>query len=132
MTDEDYGVDDLVEAYVAIRDEKRALEQSVAEKVKELDDQLSIISNALNDLCKELGADSIRTGHGTVIRSVKTKYWTNDWPSIYDFIKEHNAFELLEKRIHQSNMKQFLEENEDVHPMGLNMDKEYAITIRKK
>lgn len=132
MTDESYGVDDLVEAYVAIRDEKRALEQSVEAQLKELDDQLAIISNALNDLCKELGADSIRTGHGTVIRSVKTKYWTNDWPSIYDFIKEHNAFELLEKRIHQSNMKQFLEENEDVHPMGLNMDKEYAITIRKK
>lgn len=132
MANEDYGVDDLVEAYVALRDEKRALEQSVAEQVKELDTQLDIISSALNDLCKELGADSIRTSHGTVIRSVKTKYWTNDWSSIYSFIKEHDAFELLEKRIHQSNMKQFLEENQEVHPAGLNMDKEYAITIRKK
>ena len=132
MDEMDYGVDDLVEAYVALRDEKRALEQSVAEQVKELDSQLDIISSALNDMCKDLGADSIRTSHGTVIRSVKTKYWTNDWASIYSFIKENDAFELLEKRIHQSNMKQFLEENTDVHPIGLNMDKEYAITIRKK
>lgn len=132
MANEDYGVDDLVEAYVALRDEKRALEQSLAEQIKELDTQLDIISSALNDMCKELGADAIRTSYGTVIRSVKTKYWTNDWSSIYSFIKEHDAFELLEKRIHQSNMKMFLEENQDVHPMGLNMDKEYAITIRKK
>lgn len=132
MANEDYGVDDLVEVYVALRDEKRALEQSLAEQIKELDTQLDIISSALNDMCKELGADAIRTSYGTVIRSVKTKYWTNDWSSIYSFIKEHDAFELLEKRIHQSNMKMFLEENQDVHPMGLNMDKEYAITIRKK
>ncbi len=47
-------------------------------------------------------------------------------------MKDNDAFELLEKRIHQTNMKTFMEENPDLHPEGLNMDKEYAITIRKK
>jgi len=39
---------------------------------------------------------------------------------------------LLEKRIHQTNMKEFLENNPDVEPMGLNIDREYEITIRRK
>lgn len=130
--EEQLKIDDLVEAFVAIRDEKRDIEQAVALKVKELDEKLEIISAALLDMCKEVGADSVRTAHGTVIKSIKTKYWTNDWESMYRFIKDNDAFGLLEKRLHQSNMKIFLEENEDLHPEGLNVDKEFVITVRKK
>jgi hypothetical protein len=125
-------VEDLVSVYVTIRDRKRELEASVAEQVKELDEELSIIASALLDACKDTGADSIRTKSGTVIRSVKSKYWTNDWESMWAFIRENNAMELLEKRIHQTNMKQFLEENQDKHPAGLNIDSEFTITVRKK
>ena len=132
METEEYGVDTLVEAFVALREEKRELERNVALKIEQLDKEMEVLTSALKDLCKELGADSIRTAHGTVIRTIKTKYWTNDWSSFHRFMKDNDAFELLEKRIHQTNMKTFLEENPDLLPEGLNMDKEYAITIRKK
>jgi len=132
MTTESHGVDSLVEAFIALRDEKREIERNVALRVAELDADMTVLTAAISDYCKEIGADSIRTAHGTVIRSVKKKYRTNDWASIYSFIKEHDAFELLTKSIHQSNMKEFLESNPDLHPAGLNVDAEYAITIRKK
>jgi hypothetical protein len=48
------------------------------------------------------------------------------------FIVENEAVDLLEKRIHQGNMKQFLEENPEVLPPGLNADSEYSITVRRK
>lgn len=126
------SMEDLVTVYVTIRDRKREIEAQVAEQIKELDEELSIISAALLDACKDIGADSIRTKSGTVIRSVKSKYWTNDWESMWAFIRDNNAMELLEKRIHQTNMKQFLEENQDKHPAGLNIDSEFTITVRKK
>lgn len=126
------SMEDLVSVYVTIRDRKREIEAQVAEQIKELDEELSIISAALLDACKDIGADSIRTKSGTVIRSVKSKYWTNDWESMWAFIRDNNAMELLEKRIHQTNMKQFLEENQDKHPAGLNIDSEFTITVRKK
>lgn len=132
MTTDEYGVDTIVEAFIALRDQKQALEHATALQVAEIEADMEVLTVALKDLCKELGADSIRTSHGTVIRSVKKKYWTNDWASIHSFMKEHDAFELLEKRIHQSNMKEFLEANPDLHPAGLNVDSEYSITIRKK
>ena len=59
------------------------------------------------DVCKDMNADSIRTPHGTIIRSVKSRYWTNDWDSMYTFIEETGAFGLLEKRLHQTNMRSF-------------------------
>jgi hypothetical protein len=44
---------------------------------------------------------------------------------------ENNAPELLEKRIQQTHMKEFLEENPDVLPAGLNVDSQYTITVRR-
>jgi hypothetical protein len=40
--------------------------------------------------------------------------------------------ELLEKRIHQTNIKEFLEGNPDVHPPGLNIDSEYENYHKEK
>jgi hypothetical protein len=50
---------------------------------------------------------------------------------MYSFIEEHSAFGLLEKRLHQTNMKDFLFENPDVLPMGLNVDSEYTVSVRR-
>ena len=47
------------------------------------------------------------------------------------FILEHSVPELLEKRIHQTNMKVFLEEHPDVLPPGLNANMEYSVTIKR-
>ena len=73
-----------------------------------------------------------RSEHGTAYRTIKNRYWTNDWGSFYDFMREHGAMELLEKRIHQTNMREFLEDHPEAHPPGLNVDQEYEITIRRK
>jgi hypothetical protein len=45
---------------------------------------------------------------------------------------EHNVPEFLEKRLNQTNVKAFIEENPDVVPKGLNVDSEYIISVRKK
>jgi hypothetical protein len=90
-----------------------------------------VIEEQLLEACKSIGADSIRTAAGTVIRSVKNRYWTNDWDSMYSFVREHDAFGLLERRIHQTNMKSFIEENPNLLPMGLNTDSRYSIVVRR-
>jgi hypothetical protein len=63
---------------------------------------------------------------------VKKRYWTNDWESMNKFIMEHEVPEFFEKRLNQTVVKQFLEENPDTVPPGLNVDSEYAISVRKK
>jgi hypothetical protein len=50
---------------------------------------------------------------------------------MYRFIKEHDAFALLEKRLHQTNMKEFLSENPEVQPVGLNVENEYTVVVRR-
>ena len=124
-------LDQLTSIYLKIRD-KRAENKREFENVdKDLEEQQKMLAEQMLDTCKEMNADSIRPPHGTIIRSVKSKYWTGDWDSMYNFIKEHDAFGLLEKRLHQTNMKDFLHENPDVMPMGLNVENEYTIVVRR-
>lgn len=124
-------LDRLTSIYLKIRDKRSELKREFENQDKDLEEQQKMLAEQMLDSCKELGADSIKTPHGTIIRSVKSKYWTGDWDSMYTFIKEHDAFGLLEKRLHQTNMKDFLNEHPDTMPMGLNVENEYTIVVRR-
>ena len=124
-------LDQLTAIYLKIRDTRAENKRQFENVDKDLEEQQKMLAEQMLDTCKEMNADSIRTPHGTIIRSVKSKYWTGDWDSMYNFIKEHGAFGLLEKRLHQTNMKDFLNENPDVMPMGLNVENEYTIVVRR-
>jgi hypothetical protein len=128
---EDVPADKLVSIYRKIRGVIDDKESAHKAEVGELKGQLDIVSARILEICNEQNLDSLRTPMGTVTRRAVTRYWTNDWESMYQFIKEQDAPFLLEQRIHNGNMRQFLEDNPDTLPMGLNADTKYAITVRK-
>lgn len=121
----------LVKAYIKIRDAKDMLVREHEAALKEYTDQMEVIEQELLELCKATGQEGGKTPFGTFTRTVKTRYWTNDWDSMYRFIKEHDVPQLLERRIAQGNIKEFLESNPDVRPEGLNTDSRYSITVRR-
>jgi hypothetical protein len=131
MSDEHISTDKIVEVYIKIRDERSKLKEEFEDKDKVLSEKMQMLSEKLLEVCHEVGADSIKTPAGTIMRKVDTRYWTTDWEAMYDFISEHDVFPLLEKRLHQTNLKQFLEENPDVLPIGLQADRKFTVTIRR-
>ena len=126
-----YDADRLVRVYIRIRDAKAKLKQEFDDAAASLDEQMDAVEAELLALCKTTGQDGGRTDHGTFTRTVKTRYWTSDWQSMYAFIKDHNALELLEQRVSQGNMKKFLQDNPQELPAGLNVDSKYSITVRR-
>jgi len=121
----------LTSAYIKIRDKRAEIKRAFEDQDNDLVEQLELLEGQMLDMCKQMNADSIRTPYGTIIRSVKSRYWTNDWDSMYDFINREGAFGLLEKRLHQSNMRQFLEENPEKLPVGLNVENAYTVVVRR-
>jgi len=119
--------DRLVKAYIKIRDARKELSQQDAK----LEEQQHMIQDKLLEICKETGAESLRTEFGTVTKRISKNYWTHDWESFYKFIKEHDAFPLLQRRISVTAMSEFLEEYPDLHPPGLNVDASYTISVRR-
>ena len=122
----------LTKTYVKIRDARAELSRKFKEEDEALVAQLDVIKRALLDYCTENGVESARTEHGMFYRTSKTRYWTSDWEAMHKFVMEHSVPEFFEKRLNQTNVKQFLEENPDLVPKGLNVDSEYTISVRKK
>lgn len=131
MTDNEPSIDQMVLAYRRIRatmDEKETQHKEEMEKLRE---DLELVSAKLLEICKDQNVDSIKTPNGTLSRRVKSRYWTTDWEAMYKVITEHNAPFLLEQRIHNTNMQQFLDENPEAYPPGLQQDRKYVIHVRK-
>lgn len=126
------NTEELIEQYIAIRDSRAALAAKFDKEDGELKSKLDALEQTLLEVCKVTGSTGLRTEVGTATRTTKTRYWTSDWEAMHKFIKEHEAFDLLERRIAQNAMKTFLEVNPDTLPQGLNVDSRYAITVRRK
>ena len=134
MTDDvpNVAVDKLTRIYIKIRDARAALASKFKEEDSALSDQLDLVKRELLNYCSENGVESMRTADGIFYRTTKTRYWTSDWESMHKFILEHGVPEFLDKRLNQGTVKQFLEENPESVPPGLNTVVEYVITVRKK
>lgn len=123
--------DKLVSVYVKIRDAIREKEEKHGKEIANLKEQLEAVSQALLEICEKNKQDGFRTSFGTVSRKVTSRYWTSDWEAFYKIVKEHDAPYLLEQRIHNSNMKQFLEDNPDVLPAGLQANRKFTVQVRR-
>jgi hypothetical protein len=124
--------DRLVKAYISMRDKRAELSKEYANADRKIEEQMEMVESELVKMCKDVGADSLRTEFGNVYRTVKTTYETSDWDNMYSFIVEHNIPHVLQRRISPLNMKQFLEENPTLMPLGMNVNNKYAVTIKRK
>lgn len=128
----EYELDELVKIYLTIRKEREMLSQQFELKDAELKAEMGAIEQVMLAQCNSINAESIKTGNGTIIKSLKENYVCGDWENFKKFVLENQAVELLQQRIHQTNFKEFLSQHEgDGLPPGINVLREFTITVRK-
>lgn len=112
----------------------RKIDAKLAELQAEMDEieaQRTEVRTTILEMMKEQGLESVRTEHGTAYKTIKEKFWSSDWPALHQYIIDHGAVGLLQQRIHESNMREWIAAHPNDFPPSLNIDREYAITIRK-
>jgi len=123
--------DQLVEAYLLIRSERDKLRNEYELADAKLKEDMAKLEMVMLDMCNAVNADSLKTRHGTVMRKLNERFFCQDWDNFYKFVLDNEAVQLLERRIHQSNFKEFLRENEnDGLPPGVNVMREYGVSVR--
>jgi hypothetical protein len=131
MTEITVPMDKLARIYRKIKTEIDTLTQEYDNKLETLKAQQDELKFAMKDQMQALGVKSVQTSFGTVAMIHKTRYSTQDWDSFKKFIVEHDVVDLLEKRIAQTNMARFLEENPGSVPPGLNSFSDFEIRVTK-
>lgn len=126
------NTEELVDAYISLRAERAKLKEEYDERDAVLQKDMQALEAALLDVCNTVNANSIRTKNGTVMRRVNERFYCTDWDNFRQFVLENGAVDLFEKRIHQGNFKEFMSEREgDGLPPGVNVMREYGVTVRK-
>lgn len=128
---ESVTMDKLAKVYIKMRDKLAQLTREYEEAEAAIKAQQAEVAAAMKDIIQTAGAKSIVTAHGTVALKTSTRYYAQDWESMYRFIVERDAAFLLEKRIAQKNMSDYLEQNPGDVPPGLNTMSELSISVTK-
>jgi len=125
-------VDDLSTEYIRIRTEREVLKEKIEGEDKVFAEQLAEIEHKLVQIMLADNTTSMSTARTIIIKRVMKRYNPTNWEAVYRLVDKHKAFGLLHKRIHDTNMKDFLDEHPDEYPEGLNVDSRYAVTVKRK
>jgi hypothetical protein len=125
-------MDDQAQQYLRLRQKREILKERFTAEDAELEKAMAEIEAQLLTSLNETNSTSMSTNSAVIMRSVRRRYMPTNWDAVYKLIDKHKAFSLLEKRVHNGNMKDFLDDHPDEYPAGLNVDSRYAVTVRRK
>jgi len=125
-------LDELVKVYLTIRSAREKMKAEWESEDRALEGEMKVLEQNFMVTCNESNAKSIRTNNGTVIRKLNERYTVANGESWRKFVMENDAVDLMEARIHQGNFKEFIKERKaDGLPPGVNVMREFTITVRK-
>lgn len=131
MSEEEIPLDKLAKVYLRMRDKLQELTREYESQAEEVKNQMDLVKGSMKDRLLALGATSSKTTAGTIILSQKTRYYAQDWDAMKQFIRDNDALDLFEKRLAQTNMATFLEQNPGVVPPGLQTQTEFDVSVRR-
>lgn len=123
-------MDDLVEKYISIRDAKSRLVAKQKEQVAELDAVLTQIEVVLLKTFQDLGTESVRTKSGTAYKQVRTSAGVADWDVLLAYVRKHDLWQMLERRVSKTAVEEFKAEHGEIPP-GVNTREEIVINVRR-
>lgn len=126
------NLDRIVQAFTAIKDARTAKRHAWEAEDLQLEQDQDKLKALMLDTLNGLGGTSITTSHGTVYRTERVRPSAADWNSVYAWIMaDPDRFELLEKRLKATFVKQFMEDNAGAIPPGVNVYREYEVAVRR-
>lgn len=125
-----YTVDQVIEAYLKYRNKKEALEADIKDQVKELKDKMAKLEAWMKTKADAEGVTSFKTAHGTAF--VTTNDYANvaDWDAVLAFVKENDAYDMLEKRVSKNAVRGYIDQQKAV-PSGVNYGTRIDVNVRK-
>lgn len=125
--------EELVAKYLKIQTQIRELEKKHREQMMALETEIEVVAKKILDTCEKNKTDLIETPAGTACRKQKVSFAVKDWDAMARLIKKYSAIQLLEKRVHVSNMKEFLLNNPDVKTDDyIDITKKYTLTVSNR
>jgi hypothetical protein len=123
-------VDQVIEAYLKYRNKKEALEAEIKDQVKDLKDKMAKLEAWIKEKADADGVTSFKTANGTAFLTTTDYANVADWDAVLNFIKENEAYDMLEKRVSKTAVRGYIEQKKAV-PSGVNYGTRIDVNVRK-
>jgi hypothetical protein len=123
-------MEEVVGAYLKLRNKKEAIEGAVKEEVKAIKEKMVKLEAYIKKEADRQGVTSFKTGHGTAFVTTTDFAQVADWDSVLSFIKKNEAWDMLEKRVSKNAVRGYIDEHKEV-PSGVNYGTRIDINVRK-
>lgn len=123
-------VDQVVEAYLKLKDEQAQIMSEAKQKADAIDTKLLKMEAWIKEQADAMGVTSFKTAHGTAFFSTVDFANVADWEAMKAFAVENNAFDLFEKRVSKTAVRGYIEERGTVPP-GVNYGTRLDVKVRR-
>lgn len=123
-------VDAVIKKYMKLRSEKEAVEAEIKERTDNIKAAMTKLEAWLKAKLDADGLTSFKTDHGTAFLTTTDFANVEDWDAVLRFIREQEAFDMLEKRISKAAVRGYIEAHKEVPP-GVKYGTKLDINIRK-
>lgn len=123
-------LDQLVAAYIRVRDQIAEIKARQAAEVKPYQEALAKLEFLTLKALDEAGVDSAKTKAGTAYRSVRTSITVADRSAFIDFVTANQMYELLDVRANKTAVEGMLSDEQDLPP-GLNIRRDLTVGFRR-
>jgi hypothetical protein len=123
-------VDTMIEKYVQLRDRKKLKEDEHKAELAPFNEALSRLEGYMLEALNQAGLDSMKSPHGTAYKSTRTSAKVIDWVTTLNYIKENNAWDLLEARVSKLAAQEIIKETKLPIP-GVETSSELCVNVRR-
>lgn len=130
------NMDTLTEKFIELRDRRATIKKTYEEEDAKLTKLQDAIADKIKEILHSMGVTSAKTPHGTAYISHKESATVADWDAVIRYIKENDAYDLLEKRVSKTAVKDRMEQDRDGNytnppPPGVNFVRIEGVNIRR-
>lgn len=125
-----FNINDVVKAYIELRNRKARIKAEAETKVNAITDSMSKLEAWLKQQADQLGTTQHKTPSGTAYFKTEDFTTVADWDAILGFVRENEAYHLLEKRVNKLAVRSYLGEHKSLPP-GVNYGTRLVMGVRK-
>lgn len=125
-----YTVNDMIGRYVRLRDKKKELNAAHNKEIAKYDQAMNTLEAWLLEHMNQTNLSSLRGAAGTAYRTRRTSATVSDWNAFIAYVRENDAWDLLEHRVAKLAAEAVVEETKAPIP-GVDMSSEVCVNVRR-
>ncbi len=123
-------IDDMIDKYVKLRDKTKEIKERHANELERYTTVMDTLEAWMLEALNQAKLTSMKSVHGTAYKTTRTSAKVINWTETLSFIRENNAWDLLEARVSKLAAQAIIDETQLPIP-GVETSSEVCVNVRR-